>query len=374
MNVLFDASCLMKELTGVGVYVRDLLDRMIPMDETIRYTIFMNAMKGETPRFPWTQSPNVTIVRRRIPGKLLLESWRRNGPPSIETLAGCSPDLFHSPNFLYQRTGVIPVIATIHDLAFLKRPQYGDRYAGRYHRETLTRNLHRANRCVVVSHAVEQDLQQHCGVNPDRISVIHHGLNPLFSPTVRPQAMRYTQRFPRRFLLTVGSVEPRKNMPLLVKAFGRIVPDHPDLYLVIAGRAADGLIDLENAVREAGVSSRVQLTGYIDLDHLIALNQHALAAVFPSWDEGFGFPPLEALACGTPVLASDIPVHREILDDAAWFFQADSVDALEELLRHKLAQPDSLVEKRQVGWDRARFFSWENAARKHIALYRSLVA
>lgn len=373
MIVLFDGSCLMKELTGIGVYVRDLLEHMIPMDSTIQYVVFMNALKDRTPRFSWEAAPHVRIVRRRIPGKLLLELWRRNAPPAIETLAGCRPDLFHSPNFLYQRTRRTPVLTTIHDLAFLKRTGYGSRYAGRFHRETLVKNIQRARHCIVVSRTVADDLQQLCGIDRSRITVIHHGLNPVFKPLL-PGAPRHTSPggIPAKFLLTVGSVEPRKNIPVLVRSFGRIAADDPDLHLVIAGRRADGIPDVDTAVREAGISDRVIITGYIGLDELVSLYQHALAAVFPSWEEGFGFPALEALACGTPVLASDIPVHREILGDAVWFFEPDSIEALETELRNVLSSPEIRTARRDSGLQRAGEYSWTSAAKKHLAVYRSL--
>jgi len=373
MIVLFDASCLMKELTGIGVYVRDLLEHMIPMDTGIQYIIFMNALKDPTPRFPWDTAPNVRVVRRRIPGKLLLELWRRNAPPSVESLAGSRPDVFHSPNFLYQRTGCSTVLTTIHDLAFLKRNAYGGRYSGRYHRETLVKNIRDASHCIVVSRSVAEDLQDLCGIASDQITVIHHGLNPVFRPGPEtPLPIPGESAVPDRFFLTVGSVEPRKNMPLLVHAFARSFRDDPGMSLVIAGRRAEGIRALETAVRESGMSDRILITGYVTLDHLVALYQRAVAAVFPSWEEGFGFPALEALACGTPVLASDIPVHREILGDAPCFFECDSIEALSRQLSEITASPERRIAKRDAGLRRAAEFSWAAAAQKHITLYRRL--
>jgi len=376
MKVLLDASCLMKELTGIGVYVRDLLENMISMDSSIHYTIFMNALKGPTPEFEWNNEPNVTVVRRRIPGKVLLELWRNKYMFSIEKLASCSPDVFHSPNFLYQNSRSSRIVTTVHDLAFLKRKNYGDKYSGSYHRETLQKNISKASICTVVSDAVKNDLMEICGVPEHKIRVVHHGMNPAFHPPADKN--KVTEKivsigYPENYLLSVGTIEPRKNFPLLVKAFSSIASSFPDLHLVIAGRPADGSSDLEKAIESSPVSDRITVCGYISFETLLNLYQGALAAVFPSWDEGFGFPALESVACGIPVFASDIPVYREVLGDVAWYFQPDSQDALRDCLKRVLSEPELMPDRQKAGLKRVQQFSWNAAARKHIDIYRSLM-
>lgn len=375
MNVLIDASSLMKELTGIGVYVRELLDHMIPLDSSINYTVFLNALKGQTPRFAWDQLPNVRVVRRRFPGKVLLELWRHNSLPTIEKLAGVKPDLFHSPNFYYQTSRATKKVATVHDLAFMKRSGYGGRYSGQYHRETLLKNLDEIHHFTVVSASVKLDLMEICQIPSDRISVIHHGMNPVFRPgavTDSGSSTRNIIGYPNRYILSVGTIEPRKNLPHLVQAFDRFADRSPDMHLVIAGRFADGIGELEQAVERSSHSDRISLHGYVSFDTLLKLYQGAAATVFPSWDEGFGFPPLEAAACGVPVLASDIPVHREILGDTAWFFQPDSVDALVEEMTRCFNDDKGRQQRLQTGLNRARMFSWKSAAQRHIDLYRSI--
>lgn len=376
MIVLFDASCLMKELTGIGVYVRDLLREMIPLDPTVHYTVFMNAMKGPSPRFSWEDAPNVTIVRRRIPGRALLEIWKRGLFPSIERLAGCRPDVFHSPNFLYQKSQTGKTITTIHDLAFLKRADYGDRYAGKYHRETLQRNLARADHCIVVSQAVRRDLMELCRIPEEKISVIHHGMNPVFTPDHNPVQTRkildYNQ-IPGSYILTVGTIEPRKNMALLVRAFKPCADRWPDLHLVIAGKPSSGIPQVEKAIDEMRLGNRVTICGYVDLDTLLCLYRGAVSAVFPSWEEGFGFPPLEAAACGIPVLASDIPVHREVMGDSALYFQPDSIEDLTRTLMNYLSAHDCSPILNEAGIRTAARYSWRTAAGRHLDVYRNLL-
>ncbi|MBN1878730.1 glycosyltransferase family 4 protein [bacterium] len=376
MKILFDASCLMKELTGIGVYVRDLLRELIPMDRTVHYTVFMNAMRGPVPRFSWENEPNVSLVRRRIPGRALLEIWRRGLYPSIERLAGCRPDVFHSPNFLYQKSRRGLTVTTIHDLAFIKRPDYGDRYSGRYHRDTLIKNLNRADHCIVVSQTVRNDLIQLCGIPEEKISVIHHGMNSLFAPDDNPSQTRKNldiNQIPQQYILSVGTVEPRKNMALLIRAFKHSADLFPDLHLVIAGKPSSGMLQVEKAIEESGLNNRVYLCGYVDLDTLVNLYRGSIAAVFPSWEEGFGFPPLEAAACGIPVLASDIPVHREVLGDAAVYFQPDSIEHLDVCLRRQLDPGNDISIRRNAGIQRASLYSWRTAAHRHLDVYRNLL-
>lgn len=376
MEILIDASSLMKELTGVGTYLYHLLNNMIVMDNSVQYTLFLNAFKGQTPRFIWENAENVRIVRKHIPGKILLELWRRGLPPTIETLADSSPSIFHSPNFFYQKSRASHVVATLHDLAFLKRTKYGGRYSGDYHRETLLRNIEKIDYCIVPCEAVKEDLITLLKIPEASISVIQHGINPVFSSACQsnnPNESVRQNQFPDRYILTVGTIEPRKNFPLLVQAFQKVALFEPDLHLIIAGKSADGLNDLLQAIEDVSLGDRIHLVGYVTLDVLVELYRKAVLAVFPSWDEGFGFPPLEALACGASVLASAIPVHQEILGDAALYFEPDSINDLEDLLIHALQKPESFVMKKMEAQRQIRLYSWEQAAAKHLEVYRKVI-
>jgi len=147
------------------------------------FTLFMNALKGKTPQI--TLEDNFKVVRRHIPGKMLLEIWRRFRWPLIETLANSrNADIFHSPNFFYQATQCKRIVVTIHDLAFLKETNYGSRYSGKYHRETLLKRLSDITKIIVVSNTVKHDVLELCKVPEEKIEVIHHGLGILGIETV----------------------------------------------------------------------------------------------------------------------------------------------------------------------------------------------
>lgn len=376
MEILIDASSLMKELTGVGIYLYNLLEKVITLDTSVRFTIFLNALKGQTPHFPWENANNVKIVRKRIPGKMLLEWWRRGLSPCVETLSGCKPDIFHSPNFFYQKSFTPRIVTTLHDLAFFKRENYGGRYSGRFHREMILRNIKKIDHYIVPSEVVKQDLMVLLKIPEKSISVIRHGINPVFSireHTIDNEKISHNLLFPNRYVLTVGTIEPRKNMPLLIQAFRKTASLYPDIHLVIVGKPAEGMDELLEAIDSANLSDRTHLLGYVPLEILVDLYRRAILAVFPSWDEGFGFPPLEALACGAPVLVSDIPVHREILGEAAAYFEPDNLRDLEDMLISALEKPESFIMKKAEAQRQTRLYSWDQAAAQHLEVYRKVI-
>jgi glycosyltransferase involved in cell wall biosynthesis len=376
MKVLIDAGSLMKELTGVGVYVKNLLNEMIPLDKSVQYYVFLNAFKGKTPQFKWQNESNVTFIRKKIPGKLLLELWRKDFPPAIESLAGCIPDVFHSTNFFYHRTVCKNVVATIHDLAFVKRMDYGDRYSGAFHRQILTKKLNKIKHFIVVSKTVKQDLERYFQIPGDLISVIHHGIHPrLLSSdnSIESNSFQTADELPENFLLFVGTVEPRKNIPLLIKAFKGISNRFSDVHLVIVGRAADGMQSVRDTVDETHLHSKVHVKGYVDDEALDRIYKKALLAVFPSWDEGFGFPPLEAMTYQIPVLASDIPVHQEMLGKHANYFSTDSQDSLQSGLLNALSNLQTDKSRLESAAEHASSFTWKQSAEQHLEVYKKVL-
>lgn len=377
MKVLIDAGSLMKDLTGIGVYVKNLLTEMIPLDKSIHYYVFLNAFKGKTPNYEWQQAPNVTIIRKRIPGKMLLEIWRRNLPPTIESLARCQPDVFHSPNFFYHNTVSDKIVATVHDLAFLKRTDYGDRYSGAFHRELLKKKLKKISHFIVVSKTVQADLQAYFQIPEESITVIHHGVKPLKLSSDACGQLSDTNLIcpvPEKYVLFVGTIEPRKNIPLLIRAFKQVTTHVQDIHLVIAGKPAEGLQCVTDAIGETRLHTKVHLTGYVQDNVLASLYTNAMLAVFPSWDEGFGFPPLEAMMYRTPVVASDIPVHREILQDNALFFRPNSADSLSKVLTDALKNLRKIAMKVDGASEYAKSYNWKNSAEKHLEVYRKVLS
>jgi len=367
----------MKELTGIGIYTRNLLEEMIPLDVSIQYTLFMNASKGPNPRNTTFQLDNVSLIRRRIPGKLLLECWRRVQYPKIEKLAGAKNcHIFHSPNFLYQPSYIKKVVTTVHDLTFLKNKNYGSKYSGAYHRDTLLENLNRASRIIVVSETVRNDLISICNIPADKVRVVRHGLDQRYRSSTDMQSVkkRLQQKgYPDRYILSVGTLESRKNFPMLIDAFSGIAANQPDLFLVIVGRFTEEVRVIEKKIQHLKLKDKVIMPGYIESALLIDLYQGAQLTVFPSWEEGFGFPPLEAAACGVPVVASDISAHREVLKDSALYFSHNNVNQLIEIVINLLMDENQKTRYTKAGLERAELYSWTEAAQEHINIYKELI-
>lgn len=368
----------MKELTGVGVYTQHFLTELLAIDHDNHYHLFFNALKGDVPLITRSLRPNATFTRRRIPGKLLLEIWRRWQRPTIEELARSNQvDVFHSPNFLYQPSRCRNIVSTVHDIAFLKSGQYGSRYAGKYHRVLLLQHLERARSIIACSNSVKSDLVNMLSISEERISVIHHGIDPQF---LEPRDLSATRArlkragYPDRYIVSVGTLEPRKNYPLLLEGFSRIAPEFPDLKLVIVGRHADGLVSVSRQIRDLHLDDRVMLPGYVTGDLLPDLYRGACVSVFSSWDEGFGIPPLESIACGTPVVVSDIPVFHETLGDAALYFSLTDLDSLELWLKKVMTDSHFMSLRREIGLKHVERYSWKEAAQKHQRVYENASA
>ena len=376
-TILIDASCLMKELTGVGVYTHNLVECLFALESDQDFILFFNALKGKLPDLAKKHANQAKIIRRYIPGKILLEWWERFKFPVIENLAHMqNVDIFHSPNYLYQPSKSKHIVTTVHDLSFLKKTNYGSRYSGAYHRKTLRKNLKHVSRVVVPTESVKADLIRMCELDPDLISVIHFGIQNSFLEKFDLEKTKnrlINKGYPQKFILSVGTIEPRKNLPILVEAFSSIENQIKDTYLIIAGGFADGIQEVKQKILQKNLEERVLLTNYISAELLRDLYRCSLFAVFPSWEEGFGFPPLEALACGVPVIVSDISTHREVLGDAAVYFDVNSSFELSrELLSFYFdeGRREKYVAKGEIAVQK---YSWRKVAEKHLEVYNSLV-
>ncbi|HHH42026.1 MAG TPA: glycosyltransferase family 1 protein, partial [Chloroflexi bacterium] len=262
-----------------------------------------------------------------------------------------------------------PALVTVHDLGYRYFPE-AHPLGQRWYLEWSTRhNARRATIILADSEATRADLIRHYGTDPDRIVVAYPGLDPTLAPARDPQRIartlaRYGIRRP--YLLYLGTLQPRKNLVRLVEAFARLQsrldPDDRGLSLVLAGRRGwlyDGLF---RRVRTLGLEGRVLFPGYVDDADKAALLSGALAFVFPSLYEGFGFPVLEAQVCGTPVVCSDRSSLPEVAGDAALLVDPMDVEALAAALYRVVTEPGLRATLIERGWANVRRFSWESCA------------
>ena len=290
-------------------------------------------------------------------------------------------DVFHGMDHvgipLVGRTG--KYVVTVHDVIPLILPGTFTRRHRAVVRLALARVRRQADRVVVPSHAVKRDVVRRVGYPEDRIVVTPEGCDPRFRPVRSEAALRrVAERYglPPRYVLAVGTLEPRKNLVALLEAFARLRRDggiDPDLRLVIAG--ARGWLDepVFRTVRSLGIEPVVHLPGFIDDDDLPAVYSGAALFVFPSLYEGFGLPLVEAMACGAPVVTSNVSSMPEVAGDAAVLVDPRDVDSLAAAIARVLRDEALRRRLRDAGIARARRFSWETTARLTLDVYAALV-
>jgi glycosyltransferase involved in cell wall biosynthesis len=256
-----------------------------------------------------------------------------------------------------------PNVLSLHDLAWLDGAVRGRPYSRVYFGLVQRRLARRADRIVADTLTARDEIVRRLEMSPARVAVCGAGVDEeWFGIVRRPDEPAY--------VLAVGTVEERKDLETAVRAVARV----PGLRLVSAGAPTAYASRVGEVVRALGVGDRVSLAGYVSEERLHALYAGASALIFPSRYEGFGLPPLQALAAGVPVIASDIPVLREVLGDCALFAPPGDVDAFADALRRILADERSLRPMIERGRMRARDFSWAGVAQRVVGVYRSLVS
>ncbi len=377
MRVGVDYTAAVWQGAGIGRYTRELIRAVVGLDPSITYRLFYaaGALPTTSPyladlRALAAAHPNVELRPLPLSPRLLTILWQRlRLPLPAERLIG-SIDLLHAPDFVLPPTRVRTLL-TIHDLTFLVRPECAEAGLRRYLARVVPRALRRADMVLVDSQATAADLARLLGVSGSRVHLIYPGVDPRFQP-LPPAALEATRArlgLPAAFVLFVGTLEPRKNLPRLVRAFARL--DDPELHLVIAGRRGWLYEEIFATVERPGLQNRVQFLDFVADADLPALYNLARAFVYPSLYEGFGLPVLEALACGTPVVTSGVSSLIEVAGEAAVLVDPLDEAAIAAGITRALHDAARL---RAAGPVQARRFRWETAAQRLLACYRTLGA
>lgn len=357
MRVAVDATPLLGVRTGIGGYVEHLVTELAGLPGIrIRAAAFSVRGRSALRALP----PAVRAVHRPVPARLLHRAWLRGDRPPAEWLTG-RVDVVHGTNFVLPPPRRAAGVVTVHDLAFLRFPELVDHASLRY-RELVPRAVRRAAVVLAPTRAVAAELAEAYGVADERLRVTPLGVDATWldaAPT-RPAGM------PTEYVLAVGTLEPRKGLSVLLAAYRALLADVPDVPpLVLVGPPGWG-----PQLDTSGLRDRVILPGYVDAATLRGLVAGAATLAFPSRYEGFGLPPLEALAAGTPVVASDLPVLREVLGSHARFATPGDADALAAGLRDTLENPPS-AQCRAAGREHAATFTWRRCAETTLAAYRA---
>jgi len=359
-----------RAFTGIGRYIRGLVPAVAAAGHDV---IALSASLRD--RFPRDALPGATIVDRRIPVRLLDYAWSRGRWPSFTRLAG-PVDVVHSPTPLPIPAGGAAQVATIHDLFFARAPVAAGATASRFWRRAIERARVEADAIVCPSAYTASQAADLLGDRSDRLYVVHHGLEPRwFARDEGADRSEAELTGPGRYLLAVGATEPRKNYPRLVSAFDRARrAGLRDVRLVIVGPRGGAHASIVDVVRRLGIDDAVTLIGYRDDAVLRRLYRGAVALVMPSLDEGFGFPVIEAMAAGCPVLAARAGALPEIAGDAAIYVDPFDEEEMLEALRQVAGDDELRTRLTTLGAERARRYTWSQAARNTIDVYERAVA
>jgi glycosyltransferase involved in cell wall biosynthesis len=285
-------------------------------------------------------------------------------------------DIFHATNHLLAHFSRAKTVFTLHDLIFLQFPEYHLPYNRWYLSLAMPRFLAAADLIVTPSECSRQDAVKFYGVPESKIKVIYEAAAPYLKPAEDPadlDRVRHKYHLPDKFMLHVGTIEPRKNLARLLDAFKACLADWPALKLVLVGKKGWLHDSFFQHLQALGLEGCVIFPGYVADADLPAFYQLAEVFVFPSLYEGFGLGPLEAMACGTPVVCSKRSSLPEVVGEAGLLVDPADTAALTAALRRVLTDAELQLELKQRGMARAQQFSWARAADELVALYRSLI-
>lgn len=382
MRIGIDVSPLLSQKSGVGYYVDHLVRHLVRLGADHHWSLFIiPGRKSSQVNLGLGLLPdNCRIVRRHWPlpsryTNLLLQlPWQRL--ITVERFLG-RVDLFHSTNFICFSQKEGKRVVTVFDLTFVLFPQYHPRYRVMVFKTFFHRSLELADKVIAISENTKQDLVDLMKVPEEKIAVTPLAASEIFKPVVAQEASRVVSQYGatfRDYFLYVGTIEPRKNLVRLLKAFEIFCSSHSRApLLVLVGRTGWLSGNFYRALESSPWKKNIRLLGYVPETELPALYSGAIAMVYPSLYEGFGLPPLEAMACGTPVVTSNNSSLPEVTGDAAILVNPLEVNEIADALMRIVGDFSLQEQMRRKGLQRAKLFTWEETAKKTLGVYESVL-
>jgi glycosyltransferase involved in cell wall biosynthesis len=373
LPVALDVTAVPANPSGAGRYTIDLAAALSRQDDV---ALTFVARRDDATRWQ-ALSPTATVVAaapRSRPARL---AWEQTRLPKL--LRGLPVRVHHSPHYTMPESATLPRVVTVHDLTFFDHPEWHERTKVALFRRAIRVAARHADALVCVSRATADRLAALCPVSCP-VRVIPHGVDlERFRPgapegPVDDHTALAALGVRPPFIAFVGTVEPRKDVPTLVKAFDRMAPGHPELSLVLAGVEGWGSKPVEEAIAGAAARGRIVRTGYVPDDVVPGLLRQAAAVAYPSLEEGFGLPALEALACGAPLVTTTGSAMEEMAAGAAMLVDPGDVDGLAGVLDMLVRGDAGIDARRQRGFAVAARHTWEASGRAHAELYRAVAS
>ncbi len=369
MYVALDTTPLPLQPVGAGNYIVELTRALARQPEIDRLVILAQQSRLRLLDIASDRRILVkTIPDLPVPVRLL---WEQAYLPALAKRLGI--DLLHSLHYTMPFFYPGPTVVTLHDLTFFLFPQLHTLPKRLFFRIFTRLSARRAAALVAVSENTRQDAIRLLGVNPDKIFSTCLGVTPEFQPvrdSTRLENIRHRYQLPPRFILFVGLLEPRKNLPILLRAFASIADQVPETSLVVVGRKGWMVERALRLVNSLGLAGRVHFTGYAPREDLPLIFNLAEVFVYPSLYEGFGLPVLEALACGTPVITTAVSSMPEIVGDAGVLVPPGDDRRLAQALLALLNDPERRRSLSEAGPAQAAAFTWERTAAETVAVYQ----
>ncbi|MBI4873683.1 MAG: glycosyltransferase family 4 protein [Acidobacteria bacterium] len=361
MRFSVDAHAIGQHLTGNEVYVRNLLNGFAALDQTSEFVAYLSG-----------QDASAQIPKRFATRQVSSNPFLRLGFELTQCLRDDRPDLLHV-QYTAPLACAAPIVVSVHDVSFLEHPEWFPWLRSRQLRLTVRRTVRRASRVLTPSEFSARSIAASYRAE-EKTVVIPNAVSSAFRPVPRASAAGWVrERFgiPAPFVLSVGDLQPRKNQAGLIRAFEELLRDSPQLphHLVLVGKETWYAGRVRRAAAASACAGRIHFTGFVGDDELLQLYGACDLFVFPSFYEGFGLPILEAMACGRAVACSNTTAMPEVADAAALLFDPRSTTEMTRAMKDLLVDAELRARIERLGAQRSAAFSWENTARKTLAVY-----
>lgn len=370
MRIALNALALTGSPHGMGGYIKQLVGALVGLQTGDNFTVFASRngyphLQSVAPALHYEFAPAVRPLR-------LL--WEQTQLPY--RLKSQEADVFHGMAFTLPMWKTCAQVVTIHDMTFHLTPERHIAAKRIYFQHMIPRACRQADAVIAISESTKRDLISILRIPEEKVFVVHHGVPSSYRHVTdqnRLDMVRRRFRLQRPFILHVGVLEPRKNLKTLVEAYRLSPAINTDYDLVLAGGYGWGYHPLLAQIKDSGLKS-IHLTGYIPHEDLPALFSQASLFVYPSVYEGFGLPVLEAMACGVPVITSNVSSMPEVAGDAGVLVEPEDVGALAAAMTKVLGSEELRGRMAAAGRARADHFTWDDAAHKTLEVYRFAAA
>jgi glycosyltransferase involved in cell wall biosynthesis len=369
MRVAIDAIPLVAKKTGVGHYTDALAEGLARTHDDHQYEL-VSPFDFPFPSFSNGHTPPPNLHKRFTPVQPMFRKWWLVGLPALLRI---SPfDLFHGTNYCIPMFAPCPTVVTIHDLSLYAQASTHEKKNVQRGKRRIPIMAKRADMIIAPSEATKRETIEYLGISPDRIRVVYEAARAKMKPLRIEDCEDVLRKhgIQQPYLLYTGTIEPRKNLLKLIRAYHELLTatEHRPMLVLCGGR---GWLDEEvfELVAELKLQRMVKFTGYVDDEDLPALYSACEVFVYPSLYEGFGLPPLEAMACGAPVVTSNTSSLPEVVGDAGRMIDPNEPLQLSQALAHLLSDPVQRDHLGRAGYERSKQFSWERAGHETQAVY-----